>query len=120
MKFSRLKRESKLFWPGEVDISDGKLGSEGTVQFPTLAATQERAEKQQCAINEWHSLFNWCVYVGYHAAAKSKLESDHFQSVYYSEIDWKLVEAHLIGTLSQPSSYWPKHMKRQFNRANRS
>ncbi len=120
MKFSRLIRESKLFWPKEIDISDGEIIKKGSARFPTLSEVRERAAENQCLINEWHGLFNWCVFVGYHSAARHKIERGEADIVRLSEIDWDLVESHLLETLNSTENWWPRRFKRQFQRSRTS
>ena len=92
MKFSRLKRESALFWPKEIDISDGEFVGENGARFPTMIAIKDRVEEHQGTINEWHSIMSWSVFVGYHTAAKEKLKNGDLSKVRFSDIDWSVVE----------------------------
>jgi hypothetical protein len=113
MKFSRLKRESALFWPKEIDISDGEFVGENGARFPTMIAIKDRVEEHQGTINEWHSIMSWSVFVGYHTAAKEKLKNGDLSKVRFSDIDWSVVERHFSGTLFGPNN-WPRVMRSQY------
>ena len=111
MKFSRLMRESKLFWPATIRVDDGvEAGSDGA-RFPQLIIAQEKAEAAQDKINEWHSLINWSINVGFHTIAKRALKNGS-TIVHYKDIDQKVVVNHLKGTISSEYNSWPRSIKR--------
>jgi len=114
MKLSRLKKESRLFWPDKVDISDGIMNKNGSIRFPNLASIQDKTEIEQSSLNIWHDLINWSIYVGYVNAAKIKYLAGEELVVYYKEIDWELVASHAISTLSSSDNMWPGYLKKRF------
>ncbi|WP_226645332.1 hypothetical protein [Microbulbifer variabilis] len=114
MKFSRLIKESRLFWPREISISDGELIGEGRGTFPTLLSTWDRVEKLQDRVNEWHEIMSYAIFCGFHKQAIEKLTSGAMPVVTFDEIDFKYVGLKVIEHLSQVYPSWPKSMRHQF------
>lgn len=114
MKFTRLFKESKLFWPAEISISDGQLRSEGRGLFPTLNAAWNKAEGSQSKVNEWHELMSWAIFCGFHKAACEHLKNKDFSPVKFSELDRNYIESKLSESLKSVYPSWPKQMRSQY------
>lgn len=114
MKFSRLLRESQLFWPSSINISDGELkGSDGGY-FPTLSKEWNLAEERQQKINEWHDIMSWPIFCGFHKLACEKLKRNDIPLMYFNEIDFDYVESKLLESLNATYPSWSKYMRIQY------
>jgi hypothetical protein len=114
MKFRRLLHESKLFWPSEIVISDGKLHDNGGGYFPTLSGVWERAEETQQNLNDWHNLMCWAIFCGYHKLACERLKGDDLTPLQFQNIDFQYVERKLLESLMGSDPSWPKQMRSQY------
>lgn len=114
MKFSRLLKESRLYWPSQVSIEDGELKDNGGGFFPTLSKTWDRSELLQNEVNEWHSLMSWVIFCGFHRAACESLRSGSTNPVRYSDLNRQYMQGRLQESLQATYPSWPKHMRSQF------
>ncbi len=114
MKFSRLLKESRLFWPSEIDISDGVLQAEGRASFPNLFEIWSKTEESQAQINEWHALMSWAVFCGFHRAASEHLSREDLSPVKFFEIDRKYVALKVYESLKAVYPSYPKQMRSQY------
>lgn len=114
MKFSRLFKESKLFWPAEIRIDDGKLRSEGGGSFPSLSKVWDEAEFAQSSINEWHSLMSWVIFCGFHKEACNKLAGGDTSPVKLAELEKQYMASKYSESLKIVYPSWPKQMRSQY------
>ena len=121
MKFHRLIKESKLFWPTEIIISDGCIDSDNSGYFPTLNVIWNFAEKNQDKINPWHEIMSWAIYCGFHKLACERI-NDKNPTIYFHDLDFKYVELKFTESLymqnrknKSPLNY-PKQIRRQYRR----
>lgn len=114
MKLTRLIKQSRLFWPREISILDGRLLGEGRGVFATLDATYERVELRQSRVNEWHEIMSYAIYCGFHKRAMEKMASGSASIVRFDDIDFEYVALKVNAHLSQVYPSWPRWMKRQF------
>ena len=114
MKFSRLFKESRLFWPSEIIISDGELRKGGGGFFPTLNRVWDEVEEVQSKINEWHNIMSWAMFCGFHKAACQRLQDGDLSPVKYSEIDRRYIESKMSENLKVVYPSYPKYMRSQY------
>ena len=114
MKFSRLFKESTLFWPAEIAISDGQLRSDGGGYFPTLNAVWAKVEEAQSQINDWHDLMSWAMFCGFHKAACEHLKNGDLTPVKIAEVSRTYVESIICESLMSVYPSWPKQMRSQY------
>ncbi|MBN58915.1 MAG: hypothetical protein CMI04_14625 [Oceanospirillaceae bacterium] len=114
MKLSRLIRESRLFWPSQVVISDGGLGEQGRGYFPTLCGVWDKAEIGQSKINEWHNLMSYVIFCAFHKAAYEKLSSGNKDPVRFDELDRFYMEKRILDHFRSVYPSWPKYMRNNF------
>ena len=114
MKFSRLRKEGKLYWPSEIDISDGILHENGGARFTKMVEIEERSSDLAMKINEWNHIFSWSIYVGFHHLAKERLKSNQGQTIKYTEIDWAVVESHFFRSLDPSDNQRPRVFRSQY------
>ncbi len=110
MKFSRLIKESRLFWPDEIAISDGV----GKKAFPNLCEVWSASEEHQNEINDWHNIMSWAIFCGFDERARDKIKSDDLSPVKFSEIDLMYVESVFNHNLNVVYPSWPKQMRSQY------
>jgi len=114
MKFSRLFKEGILFWPCEIDISDGELiGDEGGY-FPLFNKASDEADKRAESINDWHEVMSWAISCGLHKLACEKLKKNDKSPIIISEIDRIYVQSKFSESLFGEHSDWPKQIRRQY------
>ena len=114
MKFSRLLRESRLFWPHEIRIDDGGVEKGGGGYFPTLSAIWDDVEVRQNEINEWHSLMSWIVFCGFYKAACERKKAGNAKTVRFSELDQKYMATKLAENLKAVYPSFPRQMRSQY------
>lgn len=114
MKFSRLFKESQLFWPAEIPIDDGYFQGDDGGFFPTLSAVWDKSEKLQSQINEWHGLMSWAIFCGLHKAACEHLKNGDLSPVRLVEIDRVYVESKISEAFKSVYPSWSKQMKTQY------
>jgi hypothetical protein len=117
MKLSRLIRESRLFWPSQVIISDGELGEQGRGYFPTLCGAWDKAELVQSELNDWHDwhdLMSYVIFCAFHKAACEKLSSGNKDPVKFDELDRLYMEKRILDHFRSVYPSWPKHMRNNF------
>jgi len=114
MKFSRLIKESRLFWPQEISIVDGELLGENSGNFPTLSSTWDRVEQLQDKVNEWHEIMSYVIFCGFHKQAVDKLTNGDSSAVKFNEINFHYVNLRLQEHLSQVYPSWPRAMRNQY------
>ena len=114
MKFSRLLKESKLFWPSTIRIEDGELRAEGGGFFPTLSKVWGEVEVVQSSINEWHGLMSWVVFSGFHSIACSRLAAGNTTQVMFYELEQSYMAAKFNQNLKVVYPSWPKQMRCQY------
>lgn len=114
MKFSRLYKESKLFWPTEIPIDDGELLKGDGGYFPTLSKILRKTEESQNKINNWHQLMSWAIFCGFHKKAVTHLKNGNLSPVKFSELDQSYVESKVSESLRTVYPSWPRHMKAQY------
>jgi hypothetical protein len=114
MKFRRLVKESNLFWPSEIIISDGKLHDSGGGYFPALSEVCRKAEDTQQGSNDWHNLMCWAIFCGFHRLACKKFKVNDLSFIKYCDIDFQYVEQKLIESLMGTYPSWPKYMRSQY------
>jgi len=91
MKFSRIFKETKLFWPSTIEISDGEQRDDGSAIFPCLVHAWEKAEISAEKWSELHQLMVWAIYGGLHRLAKNEY-ANGASKIEKSNIDVKYVE----------------------------
>jgi hypothetical protein len=119
MKFHRLIRESKLFWPSEILISDGSAKNENEGFFPTLNKVWNNAEFKQERINSWHEIMSWAIFCSFHKLACQKVILNDLSPIKFNDIDMSFVEIKFIESLYSQNSgklNWPKQIRRQYKR----
>ena len=114
MKFSRLFKESSLFWPAEIRIDDGESKKGGGAYFQTLSKVWDEVELVQSDINEWHSLMSWIVFCGFHKAACERLSSGNVFPVKFSELDRQYMAERYSENLRVVYPSFPSHMRSQY------
>jgi hypothetical protein len=114
VKFSRLLKESRLFWPSEVDISDGVIQEGGKASFGNLSEVWNKAEESQSRINEWHTLMSWAVFCGFHRAAQERLSNGDLSPLKFSDIDRHYVALKVSESLKMVYPSYPKQMRSQY------
>ena len=114
MKFSRLLKEGRLFWPSEVRIDDGELRDGGGGYFPTLSKIWDDVEATQSKINEWHNLMSWIVFCGFHKAACERRSSGAASPVKFSELDRRYMASGFAENLHVTYPSLPRHMRSQY------
>lgn len=81
MKFEKIYRESILFWPNTIDISDGKFIEETNgFYLKNLSSAWNKAE--ELASNEWQDLMVWTLFKMIH----TKAEENFKKGVLYVDI----------------------------------
>ena len=114
MKFSRIYRETKLFWPSSVLINDGELRSSGGGYFPSLSKAWDKAEESAEKWSEWHQLMVWAIFGGFHSLAIREFEKGSLR-IMKKDIDCRYIEekfAENLFTDTQPG--YPRQMRRAY------
>lgn len=115
MKFKRVLRESLRFWPGQVQISDGKLQAGGGGYFPTLSRAWDAAEKYADAWSEAHQLMVWAIFCALHERAVASLPEGH-TLIAKSDIDFRYLRQRYEESLFAVGSGYPRRMRREYVR----
>ena len=113
MKFSRIFRETKLLWPAEIEISDGKLRPDNGGYFPQLSRVWDQAEERAESWNDWHQLMVWCIFSGLHKLACESLEKN-IDSINIQYIDRKYVQSKFQENLFSNSCGYGRQMRRVY------
>jgi hypothetical protein len=114
MKFSRLLREGKLFWPHKIYVGDGELQEEDGVYFPTLSDAWNKAEELENNLNEWHELMSWAIFCGAHKLACEALKLGGVEYIYIKDIDHNYVQTQFSESLLGIHSGWTKQTRTQY------
>ncbi len=69
MDFNKLYDESIELWPDEIDISDGKVLTNGVV-FNELSSIWTIVEKKAVKMGEWYDLMTWVIFSNFHHQSK--------------------------------------------------
>ena len=114
MKFSRVYKESKLFWPSTVFVGDGELREGGGGFFPTLSEVWRNAELSGEKWSEWHQLMVWAIFGGYHDLAIQALKEGKTH-IHKKDLNAKSIEKTFSENLFTPTApCYPRQMKRAY------
>ena len=114
MKFTRIFKETMLFWPSTIDISDGELLNDNSASFPTLSQVWDKAELSAGRWSEWHQLMVWAIFCGLRKLAMEELSKGSV-AIKKNKIDVKYVEKKFsenLFTNAQPC--YPRQMRRAY------
>jgi hypothetical protein len=114
MNYKRALKESLRFWPEDIDISDGKVFSEGGT-FPQLSRHWRLAEEHAGKWSEWHQLAVWAIFCAIHLKARNELTNGNFRLA-KSNIDLSYVQQKFAENLLRQDSSYPRFMRRSFMR----
>ena len=114
MKFSRIFKETMLFWPSKINISDGKILESNKASFPALNNAWESAEVHAEIWSEWHQLMVWAIYGGLHRLAKEELGKGE-SIISKKDIDIRYVEKKFSDNLfTNIEPGYPRQMRRAY------
>jgi len=113
MKFSRIFRQATLFWPAQIDISDGELRDGSGGYFPQLSRIWNSAESHTDGWSEWHKLMTWAIFCAFHKAAVANFRANK-SIVTKKELEMSYIVARFEESLFAPNPSYPSWMRKSY------
>ena len=113
MKFSHIFAETKILWPEEIPIDDGKLFDDEGGYFPTLSSIWDQIEQEILGETMWVQLMVWSIFTALHKEACSS-RAGGADTLRLSAIDLAYVEYKFSESLMNSDLGYPEGMQKTY------